>query len=211
MVEWHLLLRYWETIQRVENLVRLYESHPGAAGRGRRDVSTADILRAAVVLLYATVEEMCRTVEKHLLPFGSEEALNFVPLIGTATGRPEKYFLGRLAQYRGKKVEEVIRESVDAYLDSASYASVEEFCAFLKRVGLSSRHFQKHFKELASLMKRRHHIVHQADRNEGRGSGHHTARSLGRNQVRRWIKTVEGIYQGFQEAFSHDLPKYKRV
>ncbi len=204
-------MRYAETIQRVENLVRLYETHPGAAGRGRSDITTTDILRAAVVLLYATVEEMCRTVEAQLLPFSSEEALNSVPLIGTSKGRPEKFFLGKLAQYRGKKVEEVLRESVEAHLESASYTSVEEFCAFLKRVGLSPKHFKEHFKELASLMDRRHHIVHQADRNDGRGSGHHSARSLGRNQVRTWIRTVQGICQGFQQAFTNDLPKYKRV
>jgi hypothetical protein len=36
------------------------------------------------------------------------------------------------------------------------------------------------------MMMRRHDIVHRADRDESRGSGHHRAKSLSREKVSEW-------------------------
>lgn len=190
----HLWGRYLKNLNRVTNLVHVYESHPDSKGKGRKDVRTTDILRASVVLLHSTFEDICRTIERELLPRGGEEALNEVPLLGISKqGRPEKFFLGKLASYRGKTVDEVITRSVEAHLDLASYNSVDDFCAFLKRVGFSNEPFKPFLPQLASLMKRRHHIVHQADRSGERGRGYQQARSLSRNTVRRWVSCVRRV------------------
>jgi hypothetical protein len=189
-----LLIRYFKNLDRVKNLIRIYESHPDSKGKGRKHVRTTDVLRASVVLLHSTFEDICRTIERELLPLGSEEALNEVPLLGISKqGRPEKFLLGRLASYRGKTVDEVIMRSVEAHLDLASYNSVDDFCAFLTRVGFSTQPFRPFFPQLASLMKRRHHIVHQADRSGERGRGYQQAKSLGRNAVRGWVNCVHKI------------------
>jgi hypothetical protein len=41
------------------------------------------------------------------------------------------------------------------------------------------------------MMKRRHWIVHRADRNTEKGTGHHPARSLQRATVSTWADAVE--------------------
>ena len=189
-----LLIRYSENLNRVNNLVRVYESHPDSKGKGRKDVQTTDVLRASVVLLHSTFEDMCRTIERELLPFASEEALNEIPLLGISKhGRPEKFLLGKLVSHRGKTVDEVIARSVEAHLDLTSYNSVEDFCAFLTRVGFCKGPFEPFLPQLASLMKRRHHIVHQAERSEKRGPGHQQAKSLSRDAVRGWVSCVHKV------------------
>jgi hypothetical protein len=62
-------------------------------------VTAEDILRAAVVLLHAHLEDFLRTVASALLPAGDESCLNAIPLAGV-TGRPEKFFLGKLVHHR---------------------------------------------------------------------------------------------------------------
>ena len=57
------------------------------------------------------------------MPTADEETLNKIPLAG-ASGRAEKFQLGRLAEHRGKKVDDVIRESVEAYMERSTLNSV---------------------------------------------------------------------------------------
>jgi hypothetical protein len=197
-----LLIRYSENLNRVNNLVRVYESHPDSKGKGRKDVQTTDVLRASVVLLHSTFEDMCRTIERELLPFASEEALNEIPLLGISKhGRTEKFFLGKLVSHRGKTVDEVIARSVEAHLDLVSYNSVDDFCAFLTRVGFRKGPFEPVLPRLASLMKRRHHIVHQADRSEKRGRGHQQAKSLSRDAVRGWMNCVHKVHGELNQQY----------
>jgi len=197
-----LLIRYSENLNRVNNLVCVYESHPDSKGKGRKAVQATDVLRASVVLLHATFEDMCRTIERELLPFASEDVVNEIPLVGTARhGRPEKFFLGKLVSHRGRTVHEVIARSVEAHLDRVSYNSIEEFCVFLTRVDFCKTPFEPLFPQLASLMNRRHHIVHQADRSEQRGRGHQQAKSLSREAVRGWIACVQKVHDELNQQY----------
>ena len=59
--------RFGENLDRVRNLVSLYSSSVGV-GQGRRTVQDADILRAAVVLLHATLEDLLRSLAEWKLP-----------------------------------------------------------------------------------------------------------------------------------------------
>ena len=197
-----LLIRYSENLNRVNNLVRVYESHSDSKGKGRKNVQTTDILRASVVLLHATFEDMRRTIERELLPFASEEVLNEIPLTGISKhGRPEKFFLGKLVGHRGRTVDEIIARSVEAHLDLVSYNSVDDFCAFLTRVGFCKGPFQPFLPQLAALMNRRHHIVHQDDRSEKRRPGHQQAKSLSRDAVRGWVSGVHKIHSELNQQY----------
>jgi hypothetical protein len=42
-------------------------------------------------------------------------------------------------------------------------------------------------------MRRRHWIVHRADRNQESGSGQHSVRSLGRGSVEIWLNAVRAF------------------
>jgi len=198
---WNLIVRFQEHKSRVENLIQLYESHPDSKGKGRKDTDSTDILRAAVVLLHATFEDMCRAVERHMAPYASKEAVNAIPLKGTGErGQPSKFFLGELVAFRGKKVDDVIAESLREYLARTTYNSPDDLCAILKRYGLNKKHFQPYLANLGSLNNRRHAIVHQADRNEKKGRGQHQFTSIGKTTVKTWLKAIEGVYNAFNKS-----------
>jgi hypothetical protein len=189
-----LLVLHFTNIGRVENLVRVYESLPTVRGSGRKRVQDGDILRCAVVLLHATFEDMCSTIERRALPrCGDSDIIDQIPLVGLSRiGRPEKFLLGKLIAHRSKTVQQVIEESVGQHLERSSYNSVEEFCAFLARVGFEKSKFEGEFASLGDMIARRHRIVHQADRNPHSGhAGNQRAQSLGTKTVRRWKSAVE--------------------
>ena len=104
------------TLARVDSLTTLYDGQT-PNGQGRRPVGSGDLLRAATVMLHATLEEFLRQLIRWYWPSrGSEEALDKVALLGlTPQGRPKAFLLGKLAAHRGKTVDAVLAESVDAY------------------------------------------------------------------------------------------------
>ncbi|MEY3480091.1 MAG: hypothetical protein RIQ71_866 [Verrucomicrobiota bacterium] len=198
---WLLLFRFSEHKNRIENLIRLYESHPDSKLAGRKETESTDILRAAVVLLHATFEDMCRTVERHMTPYASKEAVNAIPLKGHGDrGQPSRFLLGELLVFKGKSVDDVIKESQQEYLLRTSYNSPKDLFLMLSRYGLNKKHFVAYAPELSSLNKRRHQIVHQADWNDKKGKGQHRFTSIGKTKVKRWLKCIEGIYDAFQVA-----------
>jgi hypothetical protein len=158
-------------LQRGMNLV-------SQAGKGDKETA-AEILRAVVVLNHAYLEDFLRNVALWLLPIAGEETLNKVPLAGAA-GRVEKFQLGRLAEHRGKKVDDVIRESVEAHMERSTFNNVTEIMSFLESVnvklpsraeaessstGIPRLPIEGHALSLLDAMiKRRHHIVHRADK-----------------------------------------------
>jgi hypothetical protein len=198
---WLLLYRFSCHKMRIENLLRLYESHPESKRKGRKETEATDILRAAVVLLHAAFEEMCRTVEKHMVPYASKEAINAIPLKGIGErGQPTKFLLGELLSFKGKTVEQIIGESQKEYLSHTTYNTPDDLCSMLARYGLNKKYFEPYLSDLSELNKRRHAIVHQADWNERSGKGQQRFRSLGKATVQRWLEAVEGLYGAFQNA-----------
>jgi len=145
---------------------------------------TADeILRSVIVLTHAYLEDLLRTVATVLLPLANERMLNDVPLAGLNRTRAEKFFLGDLAQHKGKTVDEVIHASVSGYLEHRSFNNTTEIISFLESLGVSLPEADKEWiadkilnwpqgrspgrKETLArvdeMIRRRHHIVHRAD------------------------------------------------
>jgi len=161
----------FEGLQRGLNLVL-------QAGKGDKETA-AEILRAVVVLNHAYLEDFLRNVALWLMPIAGEDTLNKIPLPGV-TGRAEKFQLGKLAEHRGKKIDDVIRESVEAYMERSTFNNVTEIMAFLDSVNVklpSREEIERSPSEfprlpiegdvlrlLDTMMKRRHHIVHRADK-----------------------------------------------
>jgi hypothetical protein len=185
--------RFEGNIVRVRHLVTVYDNTTGS-GRGRRTAESSDVLRAAVVLLHAALEDVLRSLERRVLPQSSADTLDTVPLKGLQ--RPAKFSLGSLAAYRGKAVDDLIDESVEAYLQRMTYNNADELAEGLKRLGADVTKVNRHFATLTALMKRRHQIVHRADRDEARGSGHHPTRSLSKTQVVEWTNVAEDFVRG---------------
>jgi hypothetical protein len=174
--------RFYQNASRVASLIELYEDllTPPVA----RD--HPDILRAAVVLLHATLEDFLRGLAASHLPLAGEAALNTVPLASTATGRPEKFLLGRLAAHRGKSVDQLLQESVDQFLERSNFNSSDEIAAFLTNLGLDIDNIRPTFSRLEPLMRRRHQIVHRADMFRPSPSENELAQPITAAEVREW-------------------------
>ncbi len=194
-------IEYSITIDRVRNLVSLYDKVAGQ-GRGRRAVNAADVLRSAVVFLHATFEQAIRELARHRLPKATARALDGIPLLGTSqTGRAEKFFLGALVPHRGKKVDDVIKESVAEYLTHFTINNTSDLISLLRTVEISTDPIQPHLPLLAEMLSRRHNIVHRADTGDEHGRGHHQAKSLSQAKVSEWIDNVDKIVS----AIAHEV------
>jgi len=160
------------------------------------------LLRAAVILLHATLEDLLRSLAELWLPSAQPEPLETIPL-PVSTDRVKNTFnLGDLATHRGTSVDDVIRKSVVAYLARSSYNHPGDIKNVLDSVGINRKHIDPHARVLAAMMNRRHYTAHRADRNEVAGVGHHLARSISKSSVESWIATVEA----FGETLIDELP-----
>ena len=172
-------------LARVDNLVAIYETALAGAGQGRRGHAKTDVLRAAVVLLHATLEDCLRSIAYWRLPLAGQDVLDKIPLCTAAPAI--KFSLGALTVHRGKTIDEVLGASVSAYLERSNYNNCDEVSALLSSVGVDPQQVNGQFALVTEIMERRHQIVHRADRQEAQGRGNHTVRSIGRAKVRSWI------------------------
>lgn len=193
MAEWVETLRerFNGNVNRVRKLVETYaELIDGRAGRP--SVEKTDVLRAAVVLLHATLEDLIRTVGEERLPLvADEETLDKMSMVGR--GNPSKFSLGALSRHRGRSVEEVLRESVEAHLTRSSYNNPGQIAKLLDAAKIDPKLVMPEKNHIGAMMARRHWIAHRADRNTRVGRGHHATRPLGKPAVELWIHAVESV------------------
>ncbi len=179
-----------QNLARVENLVAVYESYPLAQAKGRKSAEVLDILRAAVVLLHASLEDLLRALAYWKLPSADAKVLDEIPLVGQGSN-PKKFMLGELAAHRGKRIEDVLTESVHAHLEQSNYNNTGEISSLLKNISIDVATVNSRFGDLRTLMERRHQIVHRADRQKVvKGSGDHKIRAINKGTVRRWAAAV---------------------
>jgi hypothetical protein len=189
-----------KNIARVNALTKIYDSLPVAI-KGRSSVGGADVLRAGVVLLHASLEELLRRVARYRIPDCGEEALKQIPLVGCAPR--EKFLLSELAQFRGKAVDDVISDSVKHYFDSSvTFNDVTAIVTVLEKCRIKQDRLKGFYPVLAELIARRHHIVHRADVLGPRESKNnvvaimHRTRPLSVAKVRRWASVTRRFGQG---------------
>lgn len=149
--------RFQDNIRRARNLLSVYQRlDPG--GQGRRSVQDTDVLRAATVFTHAALEEVFRGLVSWKYPSASETLLNEIPLIGISeTGRPEKFFLGKLDSHRDKTVQQLIDESVSAYVGNLTVNNTTEISNLVRKIGVESDTVNHQFSAISQLVKRRHH------------------------------------------------------
>lgn len=185
--------RFRSNLDRVKNLVALYDSVTGGAGRGRPTVTEGDLLRAAVVMLHAALEDLLRSIALLKYPTASPEILGQFPLLGVKASHKPSFTLKELAAHRGKTVDDVLTKSIAAFLERSNYNNVGDIVKLLGEIGLPKSLAAPYSKQLAALMSRRHLIAHCADRNDRRGKGQHAAVSIGKSTIARWITAIDNF------------------
>lgn len=185
-----------KNFERLNNLLSLYKSLSN--NKGRKTTNTTDLLRATVVLMHSTLEDFLRNILLWKLPYTSKEKINEVPLLGTSeSGRRTKFELGELLLHKNKTIEEVIYLSVKEYLNTISFNDTNDIAKHLINIGITiTEDMNKiYFPQLKEMIKRRHNIVHQADRESKQGVGHHKIKYLSYKQVQDWKDIVDRFVQ----------------
>ena len=185
--------RFALNIARVRNLVAIYRTQLAGPGRGRRGHQTTDVLRAAAVLLHASMEDVLRSLAYWKLPLAEPAVLERVALVG---GTATKFTLGNLTAHRGKSVDMIIKESVDASLERSNYNNADEVVGLLASIGLNPVPLQRYLPGLEDAMKRRHQIVHRADANPNIGRGRHRVSTIAPRDLDAWGLNLENFVRG---------------
>lgn len=182
--------RFQLNLKRVRNLVSIYTNHLSCKGSGRRRHQATDVLRAATVLLHATLEDVLRSLAYWKLPQANVAVLEKIALVG---GTATKFNLGELASHRGKTIDEVIKESTDASLERSNYNNPKEVIQLLESIGLDVDLIKQYMATLEQAMSRRHQIVHRADTNQNQrpGRGNHRVASISPATLNSWISNTE--------------------
>lgn len=172
-------------LKRVQSLLQLFNEIESNGGPTK-----TDLLRAAVVFLHATLEDVLRTGLDLRLPHASAEHL---AMLDFAVGDvlKEKITVSQLAKHRGKTVDQLLKERINAYLERSNFNNVAEVNTALERMAVGKSALDPHKEALAAMMIRRHWIVHRADHNENAaGSRRQRTRQIGASTVATWKDTV---------------------
>lgn len=189
--------RFDANIGRVRALIASQGHVPNGA-YGHPPAIRADIreemLRAAVVLLHAALEDLLRSIEEQWWPTASAdayEAIRFTAPGGDARSKKDKFTLKDLASWRSRSVDDVFSVAIEAHLAQSNYNNVADVKAILNRTGLQAGWVDQDGGPLSSLMTRRHRIAHRADRNfAGRG---HASEPIAHGTVVAWADVVEAF------------------
>jgi len=192
--------RFQRNLARVRNLILIYDERT-PEGRGRREVASGDLLRAAVVLLHASLEDLVRSLAQWQWPHAARESLASLPLAGSSDTRRTKFTMAELALHRGKSVDEVIAQSVADHLERSNYNDPGEIARVLASLGRDTTTVERSARWIGPMMKRRHWIVHRADRNIATGRGHHETQSIGHDTVKTWLEHVDQLGQAILDEF----------
>jgi hypothetical protein len=122
----------------------------------------ADLDRAVAVMLHAVVDDLLRSLASvYWLERATPDELATVPLDDRSS--TSKFHLGALLSHRGRSVDELLRSSIQRYLDRSSVNGPEDVSEFMKLIGVTPDRFRELFPALGELARRRHQIVHRAD------------------------------------------------
>jgi hypothetical protein len=166
----------------------------------------ADILRAVVVYLFATFEDILRSIARQHLSTAAPTGFKDIPFVG---GREQKLTLSQLAEHRAKSVAQLIDESVQSYLDTKTFSSFQDVVHILARIGLDAKPFGYLSKPLGQLMRRRHQIVHEADLPSPQDNAVKAWTVADDWQLWMWLLSVEAFYFLVRAGLDPSNPKWQ--
>ena len=145
-----------------------------------------DLLRAAVILTHAYLEDFLRMLGRTLLPLASKEVLDEIPLTGTGR-QAQKFFLGSLMRHLDKAVEQVVQESADEYLDNYTFNNGTQVMQFLAKLGIK---VDSDLTTLNQMIQRRHSIAHRGDKVRSKISEKYEMQPISALDVIDWAKAT---------------------
>lgn len=177
--------RTHENLDRAKNLVEVYDR-----ANGNPSLHDTDILRAAVVFLHASLEDCLRSIAYEKLPLATQRELNKTE---------QKVLLSKIAEYRDRTVDELVKDVIEEYLGRKTYNNSDEIKAALKALAIEIP--GDVISDTESAMQRRHKIVHRADRGEKESGEIGSIALIRTSQVTRWIGEVERFVDAVLTAY----------
>lgn len=191
--------RFAFNLQRVHNLISLY-------GRVKRVTVPKpqypeDILRSAVVLLHAALEDLLRGILVWQLSEKGSPKLKKI-LIDQLSGKErerdreqgqEKELIPGGKEFEAfirKPVGDMLAEILRAHFDEKSFGSCPKIMDALETLNISKKKFEPLKSFIKPMTDRRHHIVHQSDRDHLSEDGHGTLRAISSDTVKKWAAEV---------------------
>lgn len=183
---------FGSNVVRVRSLIEAYDKL-GQAG-GRPATIQGDVLRSAVVLMHASLEDVLRSASEGLLAGRGPEVLKDVGL-PVGGQMMQKFSLGDLSGFRGRTVDDVIQSAVSASLQRSNYNSVSEVANTLRSLGINRNVLDPDGSLLESMMRRRHLIVHRADTDPSRQANRGVPRTqhLSKSTTETWATAVDSV------------------
>ena len=210
-----IFARFEKNLQRTTSLVNSFYGDQGKVGRP--PTHRADILRAAVVLLHASLEELMRSLEVELINRYIHAGISLIGVKFALPGgkRLDSISLSQLVSaYPSANVTDILADAVATHktlrlksLERRTYNNVEEVKAALDRVqvprgtnplepyGLTKPDWSL----IEAMMKRRHLIAHRADRNNESGKGHHLNKPIGLGELQKWVDKIRALGNSVQQ------------
>mgnify|MGYP000284471975 FL=1 len=190
---------YEKNIRRIDSLIRIYDLVK-SKGKGRKKVTETDTLRAAVVFIHSNLEDVMRGLAVVFwLKNKDINIINKVPLLHTGgRERADKFYLGYLCQFLGKTVDNVIQSSIEDYIyNQFTINNLGQLIGEIKNLNFSEELIGNMTADkkasIEDFFKRRHRIVHHADRNLESGQGQHGARAIKVETVNKWKQEIDEI------------------
>lgn len=188
----HIRTRFRFNMQRVNTLIEIYGAINGKLPEPLLEYRK-DVLRAAVVLLHACLEDVLRESLGRLLRAAKPMGLKGISFREEVEGKPLAAMpLHMLAIHRGQTVDAIVDEAIRAHLNRRTFSGVPQVVDALDTLGVDRTRYKGHVKALGTVIARRHQIVHHADRKESAGD-HGKPRSLDETDVKAWVEAVSAI------------------
>lgn len=189
-----------KNLERVNSLHSLYIKLKEEDLKDGKDYKLTDILRAEVVLLHSSFEEYFRSVLIKWLPIkASDETLREFPISLKAGKKAEKLFLNDLAHYKGKTIDDIIRDSILETMQLKSFNNEGEIRSWCSKIGITLEKFNG-MHEIDAAVHRRHKIVHEADTNSSGKSPR--LQSINPGNITPWIKAYEGLVNSIDDIIT---------
>lgn len=187
-----IAMRFLLNTKRVQNLLSLYDE---LATRNERNYQH-DILRSAVVLLHATLEDVLRGLLKWKKLQSDPKQLSDILFYSDDDDRGDKSItLSSLASRvdmagNGLTVRELIDETIRVYYDRRSFNDRNQVSKALTSLGLKPTDHAKTLNTIDPMIQRRHLIVHQSDRIEPVAGKHGKLTNIVKDDVKNWLSAV---------------------
>ncbi len=168
--------------ERIQNLVQLYEKMLAEGDK------QPDILRAAVVLLHATMEDALRNTLAWKLPTAPASALERISF-SNVMRRPQ-INLAELREFGDQTVGEIVERTITNHLTRTTFNRMSDVTNALDWLKIETKPFRKFGATIDAMTSRRHQIVHRGDRKDADDFSHGRPEKIEAHEVKRWVKKV---------------------